>query len=283
MIRAAAQLASLVLCLYGAPGRTDQLVWQSSFENGFPGGEWLDLDNGSYSADGTIPASRVSGWTIVNRQSGEPVFDGDHAYKGWITGLASDSHRAYPVIRADFPTPLVNTFLVYLDADYRRMSRTDWIHFGTWGNHDASTNTGGWALHTMAVRDRKLEFAHTSPFHGEYIGPTPQPDFPLRRWVQFTVYLNYQGTAGFVQVWQDGVPMLRAHVSKLGSHPGTRLRTAHWGMYASRSVARGVLYNDDIRICTLIEPLFDLVREPRCLPDSTSPAGRDPAEPPAAP
>ena len=263
-MRAAIQLAGVVICLYGTLGRADQLVWHSGFETGFPGTEWLDDDNGSYSRSGSVPADRESAWTIVHRESGEPVFAGDHAYKGWITGAHSVSHRAYPSIQVDIPTPLVNTFLVFLDADFGRMSRTDWIHFGTWGNKDTAADTGLWALHTLAVRDRKLEFAHTSPFHGEYIGPEAQPDFPLRRWVRLTVYMTYQETTGFVQVWQDGVPMLRALVSNLESNPGTRLRTAHWGMYASGTLDQGVQYNDEIRICTLDEPLADLVREPPC-------------------
>ena len=235
----------------------------SGFENGFPGGEWLDFNNGSYSADGAMPSNRVSAWTIVDRRSGEPVVAGNHAYKGWIVAAASESHRAYPVIHADIPTPLVNSFLVYLDTDYERM-RQAWVHLGTWGNRDSGSNSGDWALHTMAVRNGKLEFAHTSPFHGEYIGSRPRPDFPLRRWVRFTVYILYEGTTGLVQVWQDGVPMLRAEVAQLAQSPGTRLRTAHWGMYASGSLDHGVQYNDEIRICTLSTPLSDLVREPRC-------------------
>lgn len=256
----------MLWCLCSLPilGHAAQPVWQSGFEQGFPGKEWLDFADGSYSPKGDVPADRASAWTIVNRQSGEPVFAGDHAYKGWIEGSSSNSHRAYPVIHADIPTPLVNTFMVYLDADYERMSSFDWIGFGTWGNYAPDTNAGRWALHTMAVRNRKLEFAHVSPFNGEYIGPAQQADFPLRRWVRLTLYLHYQCSTGLVQVWQDGVPMLRAQVSQLEYHPGTRLRTAHWGMYASGTLDHGVQYNDDIRICTLREPLADFVREPHC-------------------
>jgi len=254
----------MLLWLCGIYVHAAQPVWQSGFERGFPGGEWLDFDSGSFSPKGVMPAGRTSAWTIVHRQSGEPVFAGEYAYKGWVAGPSSDSHRAYPVIHADIPTPLVNTFMVYLDADFRRMAPTDWIHFGTWGNHDPESKTGKWALHTMAVRERKLEFAHVAPFFGEYIGPAKRPDFPLRQWVRFTVYLLYQGKTGLVQVWQDGVPMLRARVSQLAHHPGTRLRTAHWGMYGSGTLDQGIQYNDDILICSLSKPLTDLVVEPRC-------------------
>lgn len=245
----------------GISGCTE--AWRSGFENGFPG-EWLNYDNGSWSENGTMPNGRVSAWTIVDQASGEPIFAGQHAYKGWIAGAAAESHRAYPGIHTNLPTPLVNTFWVYLDADYSALSPSDWIHFGTWGNWDPESDAGVWALHTMSMRDRKLEFAHTNPFLGEYVGPQPQPDFPLRQWVRFTVYVHYAGATGTVHAWQDGVPVLRAEVSQLAANPGTNLRTAHWGMYAAPTVTAGVQYNDDVLIWTLAAPLTDFSVEPRC-------------------
>lgn len=200
----------------------------------------------------------------MRRDSGEPVFAGEHAYKGWIVASGAEPRRAYPVVHLDIPTPFVNSFVVYLDADYDAMSPDDWIHFGTWGNHDPDTGSGKWALHTLGVRQRRLEFAHTEPFHGECIGRTSHAEFPLRRWVRLTLYAHYEGTEGFVQVWQDGEPVLRARIPLLAEHPGTRLRTAHWGMYASAGVARAVQYNDEIRICALVVPPGDLSVEPTC-------------------
>lgn len=266
------RVVCVLLAIHGALVHAQTPVWHSGFEHGFPGGEWLDYDNGSYAPSGAMPAGRVSAWTIVDRASGAPVYSGGSAYKGWIAGRSDESHRAYPGVHLDIATPLVNTFMVYLDTDHARMSRTDWIHFGTWGNHDGESKSGSWALHTASVRNGKLEFAHVDPFHGEYIGPGTQPDFPLRRWVRLTVYLVYAGTTGFVQLWQDGAPTLRARITGLGKSPGTRLRTAHWGMYASGAVEAAVQYNDDISICTLAEPLTDLVREPRCDPAPELPA-----------
>lgn len=259
-----AAMALLLACGCSLASQAAQPVWHSGFEHGFPGTEWLDFDDGTYAPKGTQPADRASAWTIIHRDSGEPVFAGNHAYKGWIADASGDSHRAYPVIHADIPTPLVNTFMVYLEADYARMAPDEWIHLGTWGNHDPVHKTGRWALHTMAVRGRRLEFAHVAPFSGEYIGPAKQADFPLRRWVRLTAYVHYRGTTGYVQVWQDGVAVLRAQVAQLAAHPGTRLRTAHWGMYASGTLRHGVQYNDDIRICTLARPLTDFNREPQC-------------------
>jgi hypothetical protein len=158
---------------------------------------------------------------------------------------------------------LVNTFMVYLDADYSQMSSSEWIHFGTWGNQ-RDEGGGTWFLHTMSVQDGQLHLPHTSPFGGEYIGPLPQPDFPVGQWVRLTVYLHYEGTDGFVQVWQDGVPVLRAQVSRLADYPGTSLTRAHWGMYANANVSDAVQYNDDIGIWELDAPLSDFETEPDC-------------------
>lgn len=226
------------------------LEWESGFERGFPG-EWTSFDNGSYSADGRMPAGRVSAWTIVDRASGEPVHSGDHSYKGWITGASTDNHRAYPVVHLDAipAAAIVNTFYVYLDVDYSAMGADEWIALGTWGNANPV-----WALHTMSMRDQRVEFAHTSPFSGEPIGAQPRP-FPLRRWIRFTVYVHYEGTTGFVQAWMDGVPVLRGHVSQLGRSPGHQVTRAHWGMYAPPHTTQGVQYNDSIGIWSLARPL----------------------------
>ena len=259
-----ASAAVVVLCLalaqHALASPQFKLVWESGFEQGFPG-EWLSYDSGSRSTDGTMPQTRVSAWTIVSKASGEPIFSGNYAYRGWIVGPANASHRAYPVIHANDPhnipdsitTPLVNSFMVWLDSDWASMGPTEWIQLATWSN-----NTD-WLVHTMVVKDRKLCFAHTDPFTGEYIGPLPRPDFPLHRWVRMTAYIAYNGPTGFVQVWQDGIPMLRARVVK---GTGTALVRAHWGLYAHPAVSSAVMYNDDIRIWTLSAPPTDFLVEP---------------------
>lgn len=271
---AALLLAAFAQHAFAAP--QFRLVWQSGFEHGFPG-EWHPFDDGAWSPDGTMPAGRESAWTIVPAAKGEPVFSGRHAYRGWIAGPAPASHRAYPVIHANDPdnipdpiaTPLVNSFMVWLDCDWAAMDSLQWIQLATWGNNPH------WRVHTMSVRDRKLEFAHTDPFHGEYIGPTPRPDFPLRRWVRMTAYIEYRGADGLVQVWQDGVPVLRAKVALVADSmggKGSALLRAHWGLYAHPAVRGALMYNDDIRIWTLSEPLTDLVAEPLPAP-SRAPRG----------
>src|SRR5688572_28578507 len=59
-----------------------QVVWSSSFESGFPG-EWQNYDSGGYSPTGSMPAGRVSAWTIVGAENGVQPRHRSRMYKGW--------------------------------------------------------------------------------------------------------------------------------------------------------------------------------------------------------
>ncbi|MBI1388517.1 MAG: hypothetical protein GC154_08725 [bacterium] len=222
-------------------------AWFSGFEKGFPG-EFLNYDNGSYTKTGVSNAGKYEAWTIQS----DFVFSGSHAYKGWLSGAndASTLHRAYPVLHSEIPSPLVNSFMVYLDVDYAKLGG-NWMHLATWGNNP------DWEVHTLSVRNRKLEMAHLD---WKYIGPRPQPDFPLRQWVRITAYIWYPPEGdGTVFIWQDGVPMLSGTYT---ARQGKNLMRSHWGMYAPAGVASGTHYNDDIEIWTLSGPWADFSMEP---------------------
>jgi hypothetical protein len=225
------------------------LAWQSGFENGFPG-EWLNYQDSSFpfSEDGTATGD-ASQWTIIG--AGEvPIPEGDFVYKAWVSSAAAASHRPYPAIHVDIASPLVNSFLVYIDLDYDELSG-DWFHLATWGNNP------DWAVHTVSIRERKLEMAHLD---WQYIGPEPQPDFPLRTWVRMTAYIDYSpGASETIRVWQDGVPILAGTYT---AEVGQNLQRAHWGLYCPATVTSGAHYNDDIQIRTLDAPLDDLETEP---------------------
>jgi hypothetical protein len=222
--------------------------WQSGFETGFPG-EFLDFDDGAYSADGTVNAGRAEVWTIVGSE--DPVsYAGEHVYKGWPTGVAADVHRAYPVLHVDIPSPVVSSLMVYLDVDFSSVSETDWVHIATFGNNP------DWAVFTMSVRAGKLEMAHLD---WSYVGPPPQPDFPLRTWVRLTTYMDFQGSQAITHVWQDGVHIFEGPYTEVS---GTNLMRAHWGWYSSGAVSAGAEYNDEIQIWSLSERLTDFDMEP---------------------
>lgn len=246
-------IALLSICALSGSALAQQATpaWYSGFETGFPGapGEWLDYDLEAFSKDGKVNPGYSTAWTIAT--GGDVTYAGQGVYKGWPVAKQSESHRAYPVIHVDIPSPLVNSFMVYLDVDYNSMSETEWVHFATWSNNTV------WDVHTLSVRDRKLEMAHLD---WEYIGSGPQQDFPLRRWVRFTAYIHYQGDEGYVRLWQDGQPVLEGTYDVVA---GRNLMRAHWGWYSSGSIAKGVQYNDEIQIWKLDAPLEDLENEPR--------------------
>ncbi len=243
--------AALALCFstqgIAAPNAT--LVWESGFENGFPGSEWLNYDKGLYTQDGTPNSGTHSAWTIVDTNQVADIPAGKHAYKGWVFAEQSESHRPYPGIHCNIASPLVNSFLVFQEADYDQLTPAEWIHFATWGNNP------DWLVHTMSVRDRKVEMAHCD---WSYIGPEPQPDFPLERWVRFTAYIDYTDN-GYIRVWQDGVAIFEGNFT---ARAGDALMRAHWGLYCSGSIDNAVQYNDEIKIWSLDARLTDLDIEP---------------------
>lgn len=243
-------LLSLVALSSSALAQNATPAWYSGFENGWPGAneEWLPYDPESFNPNGNVNPGYNEAWTI--EKGGSVPYAGEGVYKGWAVAPQQDSHRAYPVVHLDIPSPLVNSFMVYLDVDYNSMSETEWVHFATWSNNEQ------WNVHTLAVRDRKLEMAHLD---WDYIGSGSQQDFPLKRWVRITAYINYQGKEGYIRLWQDGKPTFEGTYDTVA---GTRLVRAHWGWYSSGSITKGVQYNDEIQIWKLDAPLTDLETEP---------------------
>jgi len=224
-------------------------VWDSGFENGFPG-EFLDYDDGSYTESGVPISGKAEAWTIVD--DNDPLVTwGHHAYKGWPVGPTSDTvHRCYPVVYLDVPSPVVNSFMAYIDADFSQVSSSDWIHLATWSNNP------DWNVFTMSVRNKKIEMAHLD---WDYVGPMPQPDYPLRKWVRLTAYMEFNGASTLVEVWQDGVHILEGTFT---NDPGLTLQRVHWGWYSSAAWTEGVEYNDEIQVWTLSEKLTDFTEEP---------------------
>src|SRR5688500_106154 len=89
---------------------------ETGIEEGFPG-EFLNYDDGSFTASGMPNSGKNEAWTIVD-DSDPLVFAGSHAYKGWAVNSQSESHRCYPSLHVEIESPLVNSFMVYVDVDY---------------------------------------------------------------------------------------------------------------------------------------------------------------------
>lgn len=224
--------------------------WRSGFENGFPG-EWHSYNGGAWTETGIPNPGRTEAWTIVSgNECPGGAKEGTKVYKGWLLKDSSASHRAYPGIHCDYASPLVNSWWVYLDTDYANFPSGGWHHFGTWGNNTT------WDVHTMSVLGNgKLEMAHV-----DSLKILSDVTMPLRKWVRFTVYIEYAPAGkNLIFAWMDDRAIMSAKNRKPG---GSNLQRAHWGLYTSGNLFEGIQYNDDIQIWGLSEPWIDFSRVP---------------------
>jgi hypothetical protein len=252
-------------------------LWYSGFENGFPGGEWLNYDTGTYTSNGQ--STQSSNWTILNQtqgsQEGVMKLSGNSVYKGWINTESTSSHRPYPVLQIDpsgqwnsdttfnnylsSPSvPVVNRFYAYMDWDPSKISDSDWLSFMT------VTNNTYWGVVGLSLRgaNGQLEMAH-APW--QTVTSTPAI-MPSDRWVRFTTYMDFK--ANLLYVWMDGTLIFKMTQGgnlnyTNGSNGQTAyLRRAHWGLYANGGFSDATVYNDSIQLWTVQAPLTNPSQEP---------------------
>ena len=68
--------------------------------------------------------------------------------------------------------------------------------------------------------------------------------FPVREWVQFKVYLDFDPVKGHAKAWMNGTLVSEALVE--GGRG--KLEQAHFGLYAPWSLDHGTAFNDDLVI-----------------------------------
>jgi hypothetical protein len=95
------------------------------------------------------------------------------------------------------------------------------------------------------------------PVHVSSVSYAPNaPSMPLRQWVRTTVYINYY--TGSMHVWQNGQKVVSAAFTR----PIPTMCQWHWGLYASGPNDDIVLYEEDISIVKLQQPLTNFTVEP---------------------
>ncbi len=205
-----------------------------------------------------------------------PPIDGDRLYKGWINRAKKDGtpHFSYPGINLqDNPDYLQNVsqpvamrFYVCVDWDGVNVQATDWLNLVEFGGKSGLRSISLW----MRGSFNALELFNVGPL-GEFakgggwevIAPTETVSLPLRQWVQFTVYVDYQQP--LLVVWMDDVPIFRANGGNLQSTDGTTpyLLTAHWGLQGAGTLKNATVYNDHLQLWSLPSPLVDFRQAPR--------------------
>jgi hypothetical protein len=178
---------------------------------------------------------------------------GERTHVAWLTGqigtepVDGPNHRGYPTIQLQRTAhrACVTPCLVELWAriDDVELERGEWLSLATLSADPSdrwsrviTVNIGweGW-LHLFHVPDQGIAERD--------LQRTDVP-FPHGSWVRITIWLDLGPQRGAAAVWQDGRLM---SASRVRGGDGT-LDQMHFGLYASPSVTRGVVHNDDIAV-----------------------------------
>lgn len=195
--------------------------------------------------------------TSSHQLSGEIVHSGSFAHKAWIFGANPEStptlnnnHRAYPTIQlyktpgGSFRTPCYITFWVWADFNLApRSPENEWISFATFST-DSSDNWNRTILSNLSY-DGFVHLMHV-PEQGrqDYLFATKSVKFPMRQWVKIKIYLDTRPNMGYAKIWQNDTLVSYAVIA--GGNG--LLAQAHFGLYASPSLSKGTIYNDDLEI-----------------------------------
>lgn len=239
-------LAVLTVLLWsGTPVMSEQVHFQSGFET-------VDDFAGFYITPNAPDASARH-----SIEAGDAV-SGDFAHHAWITRPNPESsffknrnQRAYPTIQfqktqiGPRPTPVCVSLYVWADIELseRAGSQEDqWLSLATFTD-DVSDR---WRRSVLVnVSHRGAVHLQHVPLQGqqEHIFQSDGPGFTYRTWQHLEIELDFS-PMGYAKVWLDNVLQSHAHVAGVED----QLAQAHFGLYASPSLAAGEVRNDDLRI-----------------------------------
>jgi hypothetical protein len=202
-----------------------------------------------------------------HKKSSDNVYHGTYSHKAWILKARAGNndgsvylpHRAYPTIQFQktpdgvFRTPCLVSLWVNLEmtlTDRPPGSIDDWFSFVTL-TPDTSNNWSRTVLVNITP-DGYVKLVHV-PNQGEQVriyqadstnNPSGNLLFPQKNWVRLDVLIDFDSKNGYAKVWQNGV--LISHAKVVGGNG--YLAQAHFGLYASAAISKGIIYNDKLRI-----------------------------------
>jgi len=192
--------------------------------------------------------------TASHDRSDEHVHSGRYAHKGWtfkenpgpsiFTG--DNNHRAYPTIQLNklpgggFKTPCLVDFWVWLDMEIKR---GQWFSFATL----SADPTDRWSRVVLlnVGSEGWPHFMHVPSYQKkDWTYQNRDVRVPMREWVHFKIYVDFDPKKGHVKAWMNDVLVSEA---RFEGGEG-RLEQAHFGLYAPPQVGKAVVYNDDLVI-----------------------------------
>jgi hypothetical protein len=200
--------------------------------------------------------------------STDRINGGDRAHVTSIGCAARANHRVYGGLQfsgdevlprftntgtgIDAPNGIVVTFWSWLDAPGFGNGR--WMSLFTTNNQCNYSDR----VVTFGLEDEtnRITPAHVIQTGGTVEDMPERGAFPMRQWTRTSVYLNYH--KGEFHVWQDGVSQMHGTFRRNSK----QICQFHWGLYANGANNAITLFEDDMSVWKLEEPLASFDQEP---------------------
>lgn len=222
-----------------------EVLFQTGFES------WDDFKKYGYRITPTPASGSLSADNSLTKTSiaiQDKLFhSGSKAMQATAYGIGNSSHVAYPTINfskltsiAQF-SPVYAEIWIYVD---KPVPSGQWSSLATFFNGVSNDRTI-----EVNLDDSMLVQLNNVPFQYQQEPNYQNPDAKLQvgKWTNLTVYIDFNPMSGVVAVWIDGN---LSTISDVKNGNGG-LYNAHFGMYESKWISSGSVYNDDLKILSV--------------------------------
>jgi hypothetical protein len=194
----------------------------------------------------------------VNMLQSDIVKSGPYAHKLMITSAEDTPHSQYAAFQpfsttdGSFISPAYIEAFVYFDTVIPKDSNgtTSWYTIARIGA-DSESSPGNKYVSVVVDPKGYLTLYNVPSMDQAFtIFQQTAVPFPLKQWVNITIYIDFNSELGITALWQNGVLISLANV-KLGSAQAP-LPQLHFGMFAQNTIPSGSIYNDDLLVREIV-------------------------------
>jgi hypothetical protein len=219
-----------------------KLLFSTGFES------WDDFTNNNYPINPTPAAGSISAENVDTMTSltlSNTVYkSGSRSLQATSLGYGNDSHAAFPTVLlsamndiAQF-TPIYTEMQIYFE---KPVPKGLWSTIASFGNDYQNKRQVSVNLdENMMVQLYGVPFQ----FQNSWSYQNESAVMPVGKWANLTIYLDFNPLKGIAAVWIDSVLASVANVQNVNGG----VYTANWGMFQSKWIGEGSVYNDDLRI-----------------------------------
>ncbi|KAL0488698.1 hypothetical protein AKO1_015836 [Acrasis kona] len=178
---------------------------------------------------------------------------GSQSHKAEITSIEDSPHRGFPAVQlfktdeGSMEGPVYITFFVYLSN--LNFGSGKWLTIAEVGADDNAA-PGKRYISVSLDTNFKLGYSNVPTQNVTYVKKyDTTTTFPQNKWVNVTLYVDFDNVLGITALWQDNVLIATANVNGGAG----RVAQFHGGMFADNLIPSGVVYNDDLTIWQTIK------------------------------